>query len=80
MAVPSKFKCVFCGMKSKFLGICAIILEVLALAGLVMGIISGIKYEAVFNLWSTEYFLIAIALFVWGLWVWLVAYFAAKEE
>ena len=75
-----KFKCVFCGINPKFLTIAAIILEVLALAALVLGIISGIKYEAVFELFSTEYFLIAIALFVWGLWVWLMGYFAAKEE
>ena len=75
-----KFKCVFCGMKSKFLATCAIILEVLALAALVLGIISGVRYEAIFELFSTEYFLIAIALFVWGLWVWLAGYFAAKEE
>ncbi len=80
MAVPSKFKCVICGMSPKFYGTCAIILEVLALAALVLGIISGVKYEAVFSLWSTEYFLISIALFIWGLWVWLVGYFAAKEE
>ena len=50
----------------------------MAVASLVLGIISGFRNNAV-GLWSTEWFLIAIALFILGLWVWLVAYAAAKE-
>ena len=80
MAVPKNLKLMLFGKGAKANAIAAFVLEILALAALVLGIISGVKYEAVFELWSTEYFLIALALFIWGLWAWLVAYFAAKEE
>lgn len=79
MAVPKGLKFLLFGMGPKFHATVAFIMEILALAALIIGIVSGVKYEAVFSLWSTEYFLISIALFIWGFWSWLCAYFAAKE-
>ncbi len=78
-AVPKNLKFLLFGMGPKFHATVAFIMEILAFACLVIGIVSGVKYEAVFELWSTEWFLIAIALFIWGLWSWLCAYVAAKE-
>ena len=78
-AVPKGLKCLCFGMCPKCLAIVAWVIEALGLASLVLGIIAGVKYEAIFELWSTEWFLIAIALFILGLWAWLMAYAAAKE-
>jgi len=77
-AVPDNLKFLLFGMGPKFHATVAMIIECLALASLVLGIVSGFKNDAV-GLWSTEWFLIAIVLFIWGLWAWLTAYVAAKE-
>jgi hypothetical protein len=77
-AVPKKLKFVLFGMGPKFHGTVAFIMEILGFITLVLGIISGFKNDAV-GLWSTEWFLIAIVLFIWGLWSWLCAYTAAKD-
>ena len=77
--IPKNLKFMLFGMGPRFHSTVAIILEFLGLACLILGIISGVKYEAVGGLWSTEWFLIAIALWIWGLWAWLASYFAAKE-
>lgn len=77
-AVPENLKCLLFGKGPKCCAIAAMVLEVLGLASLVLGIISGFRNNAV-GLWSTEWFLIAIVLFIWGLWAWLCAYAAAKE-
>ncbi|MBA7581203.1 MAG: hypothetical protein GH159_05115 [Dehalococcoidia bacterium] len=76
--VPKGLKCLCFGMCPKCLAIVAWVLEILGLASLVLGIVSGFRNNAV-GLYSTEWFLIAIALFILGLWVWLVAYAAARE-
>jgi hypothetical protein len=77
-AVPKKLKSLLFGFGPKVHGTVAFIMEILGLACLVVGIISGFKNDAV-GLWSTEWFLIAIVLFIWGLWHWLCAYAAAKD-
>ncbi|TES82807.1 MAG: hypothetical protein E3J92_03880 [Dehalococcoidia bacterium] len=77
-AVPNGLKCLCFGMGPKCLAIVAWVIEILALASLVLGIVSGFRNNAV-GLWSTEWFLIAIALFIWGLWLWIAAYAAARE-
>jgi len=77
-AVPKKLKFLLFGMGPKFHGTVAFILEILGLASLVLGIIAGFKQDYV-GLYSLEWFLIAIALWIWALWQWLCAYTAAKE-
>ena len=78
-AVPKELKFLVFGKGPKFHAVAAIVLEVLGLACLILGIISGFTDEAV-GLWSTEWFLITIALWVWAFWSWFTAYFGAKEE
>jgi hypothetical protein len=56
----------------------ACVLEAAGLVFLVLGMISGFKDETV-GMWSTEWFLVTIALWIWALWMWLCAYTAAKE-
>ncbi len=77
-AVPKNLKFLLFGMGPKFHGTIAFILEILGLASLVLGIISAFRSDAV-GLYSTEWFLIAIALWIWSLGQWLCAYAAAKE-
>jgi hypothetical protein len=77
-AVPNNLKFMLLGMGPKFHATVAFILEILGLASLVLGIIAAFKNEPI-GIWSTEWFLIAIALWIWALWSWLVAYVAAKE-
>ena len=77
-AVPKELKFLLFGMGPKFHATAAMILEALALACLIVGIVAGFQYEQI-GMWSTEWFLIAIVLFIWGLWSWLCAYTAAKE-
>jgi hypothetical protein len=77
-AVPDNLKFLLFGMGPKFHATVAMVLEILAFISLVLGIISGFMDKAV-GLWSTEWLLIAIVLFIWGLWAWLCAYTAAKE-
>jgi len=77
-AVPKKLKFLLFGMGPKWHATAAFVVEILAVICLILGIVSGFIDDSV-GLWSTEWFLIAIALFIWGLWSWLTAYVAAKD-
>jgi Mn2+/Fe2+ NRAMP family transporter len=77
-AVPKKLKFLLFGRGPKFHAMVAIVLEFLGLACLIVGIISAVTEKDV-GMWSTEWFLITIALWIWALWSWLTAYVAAKE-
>jgi len=77
-AVPNNLKFLLFGMGPRFHGTVAFVLEILGLFCLIMGIISGFMNNEP-GLWSTEWLLIAIALWIWALWSWLCAYAAAKE-
>ena len=77
--IPQGMKKFLFGMGAKGHAISAIVLDFLGLGCLIVGIISGFRDEAV-GLWSTEWFLITIALWVWAFWSWFTAYFGAKEE
>ena len=77
-AVPENLKFLLFGMGPKFHATVAFIMEILAFISLVLGIICAFQNDTI-GIWSTEWFLIAIALFIWGLWAWLCAYVAAKE-
>jgi hypothetical protein len=78
-AVPKKLKFLLFGRGAGFHARVAMVLEVLGLACLIVGIISG-AMDRLLGLWSTEWFLITIALWILGLWSWLCAYTAAKER
>jgi hypothetical protein len=78
VAVPKKLKFLIFGMGPKFHGIVALVLEFLGLACLIPGIISAVTNEDV-GMWSTEWFLITIALWIYGFWLWVCAYVAAKD-
>ena len=77
-AVPKNLKFLLFGMGPKWHATAAFVVEMLAVICLILGIVSAALNDAV-GIWSTEWFLIAIALFIWGLWSWLCAYVAAKE-
>jgi len=77
-AVPKELKFLLFGKGAKFHAVAAMVIECLALACLIMGIISGAMDRAL-GLWAIHWFPIAIALFIWGLWSWIAAYAAAKE-
>jgi hypothetical protein len=77
-AVPKHLKFLLFGMGPKFHGTAAMVLEFLGLICLILGIVAGFMSDNV-GLYSTEWFLITIALWIWALWSWLCAYAAAKE-
>ena len=77
-AVPNGLKCLLFGKGAKFHAVAAMVIECLAFASLVLGIICAFRNDSI-GIYSTEWFLIAIALFIWGLWSWIAAYAAAKE-
>ena len=77
-AVPQNLKFLLFGMGARFHATVAIILETLGLACLILGIISAFQNDSI-GIWSTEWFLITIALWIWALWSWFTAYVAAKE-
>jgi hypothetical protein len=56
----------------------ALIANLLAIATTVLGIISAAKRNSV-GLGATNWFLLAIILFIWGFSFWFSAYFGAKE-
>jgi hypothetical protein len=78
VAIPKSLKFLLFGMGPRFHGIMAFVLEIIGLVFLILGMISGFTDETV-GMWSTEWFLVTIALWIWALWSWLCAYTAAKE-
>ena len=77
-AVPKELKFLLFGRSPKFHATVAIVLELIGLICLIIGIISGFTDKAL-GMWSTEWFLVVIALWIRALWSWLTAYVAAKE-
>ncbi len=65
-------------MGPRFSGINAIVMDWLGIACLVIGIVSGAR-GADIGLGATNWILIAIAVWVYGFWAWVAAYFGAKE-
>jgi hypothetical protein len=45
-----------------------------------VGIIGSVLDKGLGLWWPTDWIFLAIALLLYGLWWWLAAYFAAKEE
>ena len=76
--IPKDVKFLLFGMGPKWHAVCALILDVLGAACLVVGIVAAARGSDV-GLAATHWLLAAIALFAWGLWSWLAAYLGAKE-
>jgi hypothetical protein len=79
-AVPKDLKFFLFGMGPKFHSIAALVLEFLGLGCLIVGIVGSVMDKSLGMWWPTDWFFIAIALWIWALWSWLTAYFAAKKD
>jgi hypothetical protein len=77
--VPQDMKKLLFGMGAKWHAIAAMVLDFLGLGCLIVGIIASATEEGLGLLWPQDWFFMAIAFIVFGLWAWLAAYFAAKE-
>jgi uncharacterized membrane protein YphA (DoxX/SURF4 family) len=77
--IPKKVKAVlFPPVSTKVMAMVAFVIEVLGVVCLIMGIVSD-AIQKVLGLDVLVWFFMAIAFFIYGLWWWLTAYFAAKE-
>jgi len=77
--IPKKLKVLlFPPISVRAMAMCAFVLEVLGIVCFIMAIISG-AMDKELGLYPTYWFFMAIALWIYGLWWWLTAYFAAKE-
>jgi len=83
--IPKKVKAViFPPVSTRVMAMVAFVLEILGLVCLVIGIISDVRMVSDYTsgpIWMEPgaWFFTAMALFIYGLWWWLTAYFAAKE-
>ncbi len=66
------------GFGPKAHAIMAFVVNLLAIATTIIGIVSGARKSPI-GLETTHWFLLAIILFVWGISFWFSAYFGAKE-
>jgi len=78
-AVPKKLRFLLFGMGPKFHAIVAMVLEFLGLGCLIVGIVGSVIDKGLGMWWPTDWFFVAIALWIWALWSWLTAYVAAKD-
>ncbi|HEY55457.1 MAG TPA: hypothetical protein G4N91_04195 [Dehalococcoidia bacterium] len=78
-AVPKKLRFLLFGMGPKFHATVALVLEFLGLACLIVGIVGSVIDKGLGMWWPTDWFFVAIALWIWALWSWLTAYVAAKD-
>jgi hypothetical protein len=76
--VPKDMKFLLFGMGPKWHAKCMMVLNWLGLVCLIVGII-GDAINRVPGLEPTNWILIAIALWLWGLGAWFAAYYAVKE-
>jgi hypothetical protein len=76
--IPKELKFMLFGKGAKWHARTSMVLDWLGMACLVIGIIGSAINKAL-GLGATNWILIAIALWVLGLWAWLCAYTAAKE-
>lgn len=77
-AVPKELKFLLFEQGAKWHATEALVFNFLGLGCLIVGIIGG-ALDRGLGLEPTYWFLIAIALWIGGLWAWLRAYAAAKE-
>ena len=76
--IPKDLKFLLFGKGAKWHARSAFVLDWLGMACLIVGIV-GDAINRVPGLEPTNWFLMAIGLWVLGLWAWLCAYTAAKE-
>jgi len=76
--VPKDIKFLLFGKGAKWHARSSIVLDFLGMACLIVGII-GSAINNPLGLGATNWILIAIALWILGIWAWLTAYNAAKE-
>ncbi len=77
--IPKDMKFLLFGMGPKWHARASMIFDWLGLVCLIVGII-GDAANRTPGLEPSNWILLAIGLWVWGLWAWLCAYTAAKEE
>ena len=77
--IPQDMKKLLFGMGAKWHAISAVVLDFLGVGCLIVGIIGSVTDEGLGLWWPSDWFFIAIGLWVLGLWAWITAYFAAKE-
>jgi hypothetical protein len=76
--IPKDMKFLLFGFGARWHAKCMMALNWLGLASLIVGIISAAMGKAL-GLGATNWLLIAIALWLWGLASWFTSYHAAKE-
>ena len=80
MSIISKeLKPILFGKGAKWHAKISYFLDLLGMVCLILGILSAALNKTL-ALGATNWLLLTIVFFVWGLWAWLCAYFAAKEE
>jgi len=76
--IPQKVQFLLFGFGPQMHALMALIANFLGIATTALGIISAAKKNSL-GLGSTNWFLLTIILFIWGLSFWLAAYFGARE-
>ena len=76
--IPKELKCLLFGRGARWLAWEQAVLCWLGLGCFIVGII-GDAINRIPGLEPTHWFIMAAALWVWGLWKWIAAYTAAKE-
>ena len=76
--IPQNVQGLLFGFGPHLHAIMALIANLLAIAATALGIISAARNSPL-GLGATQWFLLAVILFIWGLSFWLGAYFGAKE-
>ena len=76
--IPKELKSLLFGKGARWHVRCMSVLNWLGLGCLIVGIV-GDAINRVPGLEPTNWFIMAVGLWVWGLWAWLCAYTAAKE-
>jgi hypothetical protein len=76
--IPKDMKFLLFGMGAKWHAKTAFVLDLLAMAILIVAIIAAATDQKL-GLETIYWFILAPALMIWGLWAWLTALNAAKE-
>lgn len=76
--IPKDLKFLLFGKGAKWHARVSMVLQVLGIVCLIIGIV-GDAINRTPGLAPTNWFILAVAFIVWGLWAWLCAYTAAKE-
>jgi len=75
--IPESIKFLLFGFGPEMAARMALVVNSLGLVTMILGIIAGATGKSL-GLGATNWFLLTVALFIWGLGQWLVAYLGAK--